>query len=87
MSQNPGGGVRGPSAVDSGGVLVVEVTNGTTSVEVSEASDGVVTSYPVGPDGRARIPVVWSGGAILSVSTGHWPNFEVILVEVISTLR
>ena len=87
MSQGPRGGLRGPASAPEGGVLVVEVANGATTVEVSEAGTSEVTSYPVGPDGKARIPVHWSGGAMLYVSTGQWPNFEVILVEVISTFR
>lgn len=67
--------------------MVLEVTNGATSVEISEAGGGPVTSYPVGPDGRARVPVTWGGGSLLFVTTGKWPGVQVLLVEVISTLR
>ena len=87
MNQDPRGGLRGPASTPEGGVLVVDVANGATTIEVSEAGTSAVTSFPVGPDGKARIPVDWSGGALLYISTGQWPNFEVILVEVISTLR
>ena len=86
MTQGPKG-LRGPTAVPSGGVLVVDVANGATSVEVGEMGGGPVTSYPVGPDGKARIPVEWEGGALLFVSTGRWPSLEAIPCEVISTLR
>lgn len=87
MTQDPKGGLRGPTVVPEGGVVVIEVMNGATSVEVSQAGDSKTTSYPVGPDGRARVPVIWSGGTVLCISTGQWPNFRVMLVEVIATIR
>ncbi|MBK8100683.1 MAG: hypothetical protein IPK26_26645 [Planctomycetes bacterium] len=60
---------------------------GDSQIEVSSASGGPIVTFPVGPDGKARVPADWPGGTILFVSVGRWPTQQFILVEVISTLR
>jgi hypothetical protein len=86
MSQGPGG-IRGPNVVVEGGVLIVEVASDAEEVEVSEAGVGVIKTYPVGPDKKARIPITWAAGAMLYVCVGRWPNRHVLDVEVIGALR
>jgi hypothetical protein len=86
MTPQSGNTIRGPSTVTEGGTLTVEVGAGVTTVYVGPVggSAGLVP-YPVGPDGRASIPVAAvPPGTILWVATGKkGRHVHVILVEVI----
>ena len=86
MLQVPAGGVRGPSTVAQGATLEVEVGSGVGTIYVGSVGSPDRKSYPVGADGKARIPTAgFTAGAMIIVATASHGRFESIFVEVIGT--
>ena len=84
MMQAPANGIRGPSTVQVGATLEVEVGGGATSVQVGALGSPDRKSYTVGPDRKVRIPTAgWTAGAMLVVATGAVGRGETLIVEVI----
>ena len=76
-------GIRGPSTAHSGGTVEVQVGYNDPSVEVS-LGGSETTSYPVGPDKKATIPVPpVPPGTVLYVSVGTGLRRRVLLIEVV----
>ena len=80
-----GEGIRGPTAVQQGGVIVVDVGPNDSTVEVSVNGSGHTTSTQVSPGKQASIPVPdVPPGTLLHVSVGKGNRERIILVEVIA---
>ena len=76
-------GIRGPNTAPSGGSVDIEVSFNDPTVEVS-LGGAETTSYPVGPDKKATIPVPpVPPGTILYVSIGKGLRRKVLLIEVV----
>lgn len=64
------GGIRGPSTAEAGTTIEIEVQGGATEVEVALNGSSTTTKYPVGPDGKAQIPVpAHAAGQFLLIGT------------------
>lgn len=83
MTQGPS--LRGPATVTQGGVIDIEVSSGSETVEVSVAFGDPPTSYKVGPDGSVSIPAPQApGGTIIIVSVGKGLTARRITIEIVA---
>lgn len=77
--------IRGPTQAPHGGSIEIEVGAGVTTVYVGQIGGGAVTPHPVGPDGKASIPVPpVPTNTVLWLSTSKkGRNVHLLLVEVV----
>ena len=86
FAQSPANGLRGPSVIQAGDTLVVDVGCAATCVYLGSVGSPARQAIPVGADRQVRIPVVgWTAGTMLIVSTDNLAHAETIIVEVIGT--
>ncbi len=83
VAQASTGPLRGPGVAPSGSTIDLEVGSNADHVDVSIGGPVIVT-VPVGPDRRARVPVLpLPAGTILFVSIGRGLLRHVLLVEIV----
>jgi hypothetical protein len=80
------GGIRGPATAEAGTTVEIEVQDGSTEIEVGLIGTGVNTKYPVGPDGKAHIPVPSNAaGSMLLIGTVGPPPPSTLSIQIIET--
>jgi hypothetical protein len=86
MTQGGGGEIRGPASAEPGTTIEIEVQGEATEVEVGVIGSDTSTKYPVGPDGKAQIPVPPNtAGLLLLIGTvGPFPPGS-LSIPIIST--